>query len=164
MSGQRQERHQRNPRDNRAGGGYRGGDRGGNRGGPQGLPQELKLDHFYTESGSLCPDVYLETAEKIAQIFVREGLKVSSIRRFFEAVRAAHEQYTQDPDPDQKFDRAMVSVYRLRPLARYSEERDVTKRCFTDFMEHYIQLTAKDGRNLKGFKELFMSVVGYLKK
>ncbi len=50
----------------------------------------MKLDHFYTESGSLCPDGYLETAEKIAQIFVREGLKVSSIRRFFEAAIAVH--------------------------------------------------------------------------
>ncbi len=138
-------------------------DFGGRRGGPADrLPDEFKLDNFYTEAGAIRREVYLDVSEEIAKIFSQAELTAASLRRFFESVRAAYEHYLQDPD--RSFDKAMERVYRLRPLARKSEERQITKPCFTDFMEHYIELTSKDPKNLKGFKELFMSVIGYMKK
>lgn len=86
----------------------------------------------------------------------------SSVRPFFEAVRVTYENYLRDPD--RSFQRAMESLNRLRPIVHYKEKRSITQHCFTDFMEHYIQLTSKDPQNLRGFKELFMSVIGYMKK
>jgi len=120
------------------------------------------LEGFYGPSGAIRREVYMDTAEGIAQEFNASELTTASIRRFFEQVRAAYEKYLQDPD--HSYDRAMEGIYRLRPLAGKSEERGITKKCFTEFIEHYVNLAAKDERNLKGFKELFMSVIGYLRK
>ncbi|RJP30175.1 MAG: type III-A CRISPR-associated protein Csm2 [Candidatus Omnitrophota bacterium] len=128
----------------------------------QGLPKPLKLDQFFSSSGAVRREIYMETAEGIAQIFNQEQLTTASVRRFFESVRAAYERFTDDPNKN--YEKAMESIYRLLPIAEKSEERDITKRCFTEFMKHYIDLTSKDKKNLKGFKELFMSVVGYMKK
>ena len=127
--------------------------------------EKHELPDFYTPSGAIRREVYMETAEEIAQLFNRvrdPELKAASVRRFFESVRAAYDRYTQHPE--RSFESAMELIYRLRPLARKSEERKVTHPCFTKFMEYYIELTSKDRRNLKGFKELFMSVIGYMKK
>jgi CRISPR/Cas system CSM-associated protein Csm2 small subunit len=123
------------------------------------LPKHLKLDGFYTPSGAIRPEVYVNIAKEIASFFNNADLKTASVRRFFEPVRAAYERYLRD----RSFECAMERLYRLRPLAQKSEERQITKPCFTDFMEYYIELTSKDQRNLKGFKELFMSVMCYLK-
>ncbi len=124
------------------------------------LSEHLKLDGFFSSNQSIRhEEVYRETSEGIAQEFMKAQLKASSIRRFYECVRAAYERYLQN----HSFEEAKESIYRLRPLATRSETRGITKRCFTDFMKHYIDVTVKSERNLRGFKELFMSVICYMK-
>lgn len=125
------------------------------------LPKHLMLESLFTETGAIKKQVYMETAENIAEIFTNSGISPTIIRKFFESVRAVHEKYSQDPQKN--FDNAMASLYRIIAIANKSEDRGVTKRCFTDFLDHYVTISEKNERNLKGFKELFMSVVCYTK-
>lgn len=126
------------------------------------LTDKCKIDGFYTETGVLRKEIYDEISNEIAMIFTKEDLKSSALRRFYESVRATQEKYQSNTN--RNYEEAISELNRLKPLVEYSEKRDVTPRCFTDFMKYYIDLTEKDERNLKGFKELFMSVVGYSKK
>lgn len=126
------------------------------------LPHHLKLNHFYTENNALRKEIFIDTAEEIARIFNRDKLTTAAMRRFFESVRAANERFVHDTEKN--FNKAMEGIYRLKPLAHKSQERGITKQSFTEFMDWYIDLTAKEPRNLKGFKELFMSIIGYMNK
>jgi hypothetical protein len=118
------------------------------------------LQNFYTETGAICRRVYIDDSKEIARIFYENNMSSSSIRRYYVSVLGAYERYLMD----HSFDRAMECIYRLRAKAHYDEERGVTKKCFTKFIDHYIELTSKDEKNLKGFKELFMCVIGYMPK
>lgn len=129
--------------------------------GDEKLIKDYKLESFYTDSGSILPKVYIETSEGIAEQFYDAQISRTSIRRFFEVVRTNYEKYQRDPN--QPYEKIMEGIYRLRSAAHYSQIRKVTKQCFTDFMYHYIELASKDPKNLRGFKELFMCVICYLK-
>lgn len=124
-----------------------------------------KMETFYDEKGTLKKEIYEDTAKTIANIFNGSRImRTTSVRSFFEAVRVTYENYLRDPDKEKSFENAMESLNRLRPLVYYKQQRNITDSSFTDFMNYYIDLTAKDPKNLKGFKELFMSIVGYMKK
>ena len=126
------------------------------------LKREFLLDSLFTESGSIRPEVYQTVSKGIAEQFSKVDITRSAIRRFFEVVRTASEQYQWESG--QIDDPIKEKLNRLLPLAHYSQQRKVTKQCFTDFMNHYINLATKDPKNLRGFKELFMSVVAYLQR
>ncbi|MCG3200105.1 MAG: hypothetical protein GHCLOJNM_04635 [bacterium] len=129
---------------------------------PGGLPKDLCLDSFFTPDGAIREEVYIKTAKGIAQALAEDTPTVTtaSVRRFFESVRAAYDRYLQE----RSYPKALEGIFRLHPLAKRSQDRGITNAAFTDFIFHYANLTAKDEKNLRGFKELFMSVVCYLKK
>lgn len=128
------------------------------------LQTQFKLSSFYTDTGHIVPTVYRETAQGIANQFNDAGIARSSIRRFFEMVRSINENFQNSAQDEAAKNLVIQNISKLYPQAQYSQERKVTKQCFTDFMAHYIDMTTNDVANLKGFKELFTSVICYLRK
>jgi CRISPR type III-A-associated protein Csm2 len=137
-------------------------DRGGS--GNEPLKPEFKLQEFYTKTGHIVPSVFRETAQGIANQFNDAGIARSSIRRFFEMVRSINENYQNSAQDEAAKNLVIQNISKLYPQAQYSQERKITKKCFTDFMAHYIDMTTTDVTNLKGFKELFTSAICYLRK
>jgi CRISPR type III-A-associated protein Csm2 len=137
-------------------------DRGGS--GNESLKPEFKLQTFYTDTGHIVPMVFRETAQGIANQFNSAEIARSSLRSFYEMVRSINESYQNSEQDSAAKNLALQNINKLYPQAQYSQARKVTKQCFTDFMSHYIDMTARDIANLKGFKELFSSVICYLRK
>ncbi|MGI6456361.1 MAG: type III-A CRISPR-associated protein Csm2 [bacterium] len=130
---------------------------------PSTLPPQLKLPNgFYDENGAIRREVYDSVSLEIANQFNRDNLTTSSVRPFFESVRVTYENYLQDPE--KSYPKAIEKLYRLLPLANYKQQRRITNSYFTSFIQHYIDLTTQEPRNLRAFKELFMSIIGYMKK
>lgn len=148
------------PRGNPPGGGYRGGGYQGGRGDVN-LPQHLLLDSFY-DGENLKREVFRDIPEQIANTFKDADMKSTSLRRFYNVVRRAYDKYRFSDAHDFAPSRELIQS--LDHLASYSQTRDVTKPCFTKFIKHYIDIAEKSPENLRGFKMLFESVIGFMPK
>ena len=125
------------------------------------LEQRLLLNSFY-EGENLRREVFQDVPEQIALTFDRAGMKSTSVRRFYNVVRMAYDKYRFSPERDFSVSRELIQS--LDHLATYNQTREVTMPCFTKFIKHYIDLAEKSPENLRGFKLLFESVIGFMPK
>ncbi|MFB3787119.1 MAG: type III-A CRISPR-associated protein Csm2 [bacterium] len=125
------------------------------------LAPHLLLNSFY-EGDNLRREVFRDIPEQIAQIFDQAGMKSTSVRRFYNVVRLAYDKYRFSADREFAASRELIQS--LDHLATYNQTREVTKPCFTKFIKHYIELAEKSPENLRGFKLLFESVIGFMPK
>lgn len=123
---------------------------------------------FYDESGFLKREVFIETAEAIADRFKEAKLTQTSLRRLFGPLKAEQNRLRlNSPTSPQAFGPAREALYRLIPLVESYTKREIHRRTdfsvFLQFLREHCDLACKEAREFIGFVELFTSVIARLK-
>ena len=134
-------------------------------GGPQQkvqLPEDCVFKTFY-EEGQLKRGIYLESAQKVADICGREGLTSSQLRQLFFMLKSAQQHLKAQPDIP--FAQVRQALYEFARHVNYQVNRGVLKSpTFAALVQKHLDLAAKDAQEFTGFVEYITSIVAYLKQ
>ena len=121
------------------------------------LPSDYLQGGYFDKDGHILPQVIQEWPEQLARAFLREGLKSTQLRRFFNRARAIEQQ-------NLPFERLREDILSLKPIAAASVGRGTAPDIFKVFIDRNIDLAIDSSESFsRGFLTHFQSVVAYLK-
>lgn len=136
---------------------------------PEAVPQSASLPVGYLEGGYfeekngkkyIKEAVFIGWAKDISAGLRQQGLSPTSIRNFFNKLRAVEFKYKVSKD----FDLAKQDIYSFSRDVKYTENRKVTPTLFTEFIERNAELAKRDPLHFKAFVEHFQSVIAFYKE
>jgi len=144
------------------GGGYRGGRGERQRRPPAELPATcIFTESFYTESGFLRREIFLEAAELAAGVFNQERMSQSSIRSLFNMLKAMDQRIKVETGLLE--DEVREQYYKFVRQCVYQERRRVIPRIFSSFAERHTETATLNKREFHGFVEYLASIMARMK-
>lgn len=132
---------------------------GGAGGGGTSLPSDYLERGYFDEKGYLRESIYKDDAKKVADV-LSSCMSVTSLRAFFNKVRAIENIYKQSNN----FDQIKPKLYAFERDATYQVSRGVVSDEFRKFIVKNARLAQSRPEAFKGFVEHFMSVLAYFKE
>jgi len=126
------------------------------------IPAYCFFDSFYDDNGKLKKEIFLDAAKTVAEIFERNRITASSLRKFFSIVKAIDQRLSANPKL--KIEDVRDSFYKIIPLVNYQYKRGVIKRVLVDFLEGNFETAIKSREEFKGFAHYFTSIICYAKQ
>ena len=121
------------------------------------LPDGYLQRGYFDKDGNVLPEVILQWPQQLAQTFLREGLKSTQLRRFFNRARAIEQQSLL-------FERLREDIRSLKPIVAASVGRGTAPDIFKMFIDRNVDLAVNSPDSFgRGFLTHFQSVVAYLK-
>ncbi len=121
------------------------------------LPRGYLERGYFDKDGNVLPEVIQEWPEQLARTFLREGLKSTQLRRFFNRARAIEQQALP-------FERLKEDILSLKPIVAASVGRRTAPDIFKMFIDKNIDLAVNSPESYgRGFLTHFQSVVAYVK-
>ncbi len=121
------------------------------------LPPGYLQGGYFDKEGNVLPEVIQEWPEQLARTFLREGLKSTQLRRFFNRARAIEQQALP-------FERRKEDILSLKPIVAASVGRETAPDIFKVFIDRNVHLAINSPESFsRGFLAHFQSVVAYLK-
>ena len=121
------------------------------------LPPGYLQGGYFDKEGNVLPEVIQEWPEQLARTLLREGLKSTQLRRFFNRARAIEQQ-------NLPFERLREEIISLKPIAAASVGRKTAPDVFKVFIDRNVDLAINSLESFsRGFLTHFQSVVAYVK-
>jgi CRISPR type III-A-associated protein Csm2 len=121
------------------------------------LPRGYLERGYFDKEGNVLPEVIQEWPEQLARTLLREGLKSTQLRRFFNRARAIEQQ-------NLPFERLREEIISLKPIAAASVGRKTAPDIFKVFIDRNVDLAINSLESFsRGFLTHFQSVVAYVK-
>jgi len=121
------------------------------------LPRGYLERGYFDKEGNVLPEVIQEWPEQLARTFLREELKSTQLRRFFNRTRAIEQQ-------NLPFERLREDILSLKPIAAASVGRKTAPDIFKVFIDRNVDLAINSPESFsRGFLTHFQSVVAYVK-
>lgn len=121
------------------------------------LPRGYLERGYFDKEGNVLPEVIQEWPEQLARTFLREGLKSTQLRRFFNRARAIEQQALP-------FERLKEDILNLKPIGAASVGRRTAPDIFKVFIDRNVDLAVNSPESFsRGFLTHFQSVVAYVK-
>ncbi|MBA7564489.1 hypothetical protein ES708_06152 [subsurface metagenome] len=121
------------------------------------LPRGYLERGYFDKEGNVLPEVIQEWPEQLARTFLREGLKSTQLRRFFNRARAIQQQ-------NLPFERLREEILSLKPIVAASVGRKTAPDIFKVFIDRNVDLAVNSLESFsRGFLTHFQSVVAYVK-
>ena len=129
---------------------------------PASVPAECMFTSFY-ENGHLRRAIYLEAAQKMADLCMREYLTTSQLRQLFFMLKSVEQRLKGEPELD--FGIVQEAVWKFARQVEYQVKRGVMKSpTFAAFIAKHVDVACKDVKEFRGFVEYLTSIVAYLKE
>ncbi len=121
------------------------------------LPNGYLRTGYFDKEGNVLPEIIQEWPEQLARALLREGLKSTQLRRFFNRARAIEQQSLP-------FERLKEDILSLKPIVAASVGRGTAPDIFKAFIDKNADLAISSPDSFsRGFLTHFQSVVAYLK-
>jgi len=121
------------------------------------LPRGYLERGYFDKEDNVLPEVIQEWPEQLARTFLREGLKSTQLRRFFNRARAIEQQALP-------FERLKEDILNLKPIVAASVGRRTAPDIFKVFIDRNVDLAVNSLESFsRGFLTHFQSVVAYVK-
>jgi len=121
------------------------------------LPADYLKDGYYDNHGGLRRWVFAEGARAVAEVLSSHTMRPTSLRRFYNQLRAIDQEFQRDKD----FAAILPRLYKFRVMVTDSCQRNVVPRAFLAYIEANLALAETSHQNLRGFLEHYQSVVAY---
>jgi len=126
------------------------------------LPKDCIFDSFY-EGDTLRREIFLEAADKVTGICMREGLTASQVRQLFFMLKSMDQRLKAEPDLD--FGLVKQTLYEFARHVKYQVGRRVLKSpTFAALVDKELDVACKNPREFRGFVQYITSIVAYLKE
>lgn len=119
-------------------------------------PNDYLKDGYFDEYG-LRRWVFAEGARKVANQLTAANMKSTSLRRFYNRLKAIDEFFQRQKD----FGVVRPKLYAFQIMAEDAQAREVVPSEFVQFVRQNVVLAVKDEKQFKGFLEYLQSVVAY---
>lgn len=122
------------------------------------LPSELLLKDYYDQDGHPVKEVYIDTPQKIANVFVKSKpqLGLKQLRDFHRKILKAKTNSIL-----KGIEAARPILYECHRDIEYQLKREVIPESFAQFMKHHLALAEKDEKSLEGFFQHLDSILCY---
>jgi CRISPR-associated protein Csm2 len=119
----------------------------------------LKGGYFDTDGRNPKREVLLDWAEGVADTLTSKNMTSSSLRTFFNTIRAMDSRLRSG----EPFDSIKTMLFKAKALVAYAVSRGSVPNDFREFVDMNIALASQDSRSFKAFMDHFECVVGYFK-
>ena len=127
--------------------------------GGRGLPPGYLNGGYHDSSGHLRREVIIEWPKAIVDVFARESLSSTALRRFYNKLKGLDIKHQFNPN----FKLLLPDLYAFERDAAYAAARLVVPGVFIGFAVKNIDLATRDEKGFKGFVEHFQSIVAFAK-
>jgi len=127
--------------------------------GGDGLPQSYLDGGYYDDKGYLRKEVIIEWPMAIVDVFAKQDLSSTALRRFYNKAKGLNNKYQFNPN----YRRILPELYAFERDAAYAASRLVVPGVFIGFVVKNIDLATNDEKGFKGFIEHFQSIVAFAK-
>jgi CRISPR/Cas system CSM-associated protein Csm2 small subunit len=135
----------------------------GQYGGRSAVPSDcIFKDSFYAQDGYLRREIFIEAAEKMADLLQSEGMTQTSIRHLFNMIKATEMRLKVDKNLPNGFIRE--NFLKFVTHTEYQFRRGVVRDLFKEFVESHKDLAVKDRKEFRGFVEYLTSIVARMKQ
>lgn len=124
------------------------------------LPEGYLANGYFDEKGYLREGIFKDDAKEVARILAYLRMTPTSLRAFYNKLIAIENKYKASGN---NFDIVKPSIYAFERDVAYQVSRGVVSEEFRKFINKNAEFAQKGPKELKGFKEHFLSVLAYFK-
>lgn len=124
------------------------------------ISDDYLKDGYFDEKGYLREGIFKDEAKEIAQILASLRMTPTSLRVFYNKVKAIENRYQAS---NNNFDLIKSSLYAFERDVAYQVSRRVVPEEFRKFIVRNTEIAIKGPKEFKGFVEHFLSVLAYFK-
>jgi CRISPR/Cas system CSM-associated protein Csm2 small subunit len=126
------------------------------------VPKECIFTTFYTSSGYLRREIFIEAAEKMSRLLTNERMTQSSFRSLFNMLKTVEQRIKKEREEIHD-DEVRQTYYKFVEQCDYQVNRRIITHLFAKFARYHLDTVTKNKREFSGFVEYLTAIMARMK-